>query len=73
MSIKTKELEEAKRPPKYMSMKDFNRAVRKVSKQIEIIEKEAEFFIEVDGEIYYIPKNARVIMRSAATVQRVFE
>lgn len=72
MSIKTKEILEAKRPSKYWSLDEFNRTVKKVPEQIEILEKESEFFIEVDGEIYYIPKNARVIVRSAATIQTVF-
>lgn len=72
MSVKTKDIQDAKRPAKYLSLDEFNRSVRKVPEQIEILEKESEFFIEVDGEIYYIPKNARVIVRSAAVVQKVF-
>lgn len=72
MSVKTKEIHEAKRPSKYWSLDEFNRRVKKVPEQIEILEKESEFFIEVEGELYYIPKNARVIVRSAATIQKVF-
>lgn len=72
-SVKTKELRMAKEPAKYWSMDEFNRSVKKVSKQIEIIENETEFFVEVDGEMYYIPSNARLIIKSAATIQRVFK
>lgn len=72
MSSKTKEFQEAKGPAKYWSMDEFNRQVRKVSKQIEIIENETEFFIEVDGELYYIPSNARLVVKSATTIQCVF-
>lgn len=73
MSIKTKDIHDAKRPSKYWSLDEFNRTFRKVSDAISVMLEEPQFFIEVAGEVYYIPKDARIIVKSAATVQCVFE